>query len=151
MNGLMGSVAALALLMASALVSGADDAWQPFVAFDLPAQSNWQAAYRDFGRPVGDTPAAKIDPDSAADDAVRMRDPMRVSGQAGYYLYDMDAGQAAVSGPIVGPLRQRTYSQLGADANGASLNRLTMGSESVRRDSGSSRWRGTWSSPSWSF
>jgi hypothetical protein len=151
MTRLMGPAAAVSLLMVSALASGADDAWQPFMAFDVAGQSSWQAAYGDFGRPVGDSPAVKIDPGSAGNDGVRVRDPMQVFGQAGYYLYDMDAWQALAAGPIIGPLRQRTYSLFGADSNSAALNRLTMGSETVRRDTGGSRWRGSWSNPAWSF
>jgi hypothetical protein len=138
----MGSVAAVPLLLASVLASGADEAWQPLVAFDAAAQSNWQAAYAGL---------VKIDPGSAPDDGLRVRDPIQEFGKAGYYLYDMDAWQAVTSGPIIGPLRQRTYSLFGADSNSASLNRLTMGSETVRRNTGSSRWRGSWSNPGWSF
>jgi hypothetical protein len=160
MRQLIESVAAVSLLMASVLVSGADDAWQPFMAFDAAAQSNRNAAYRDFGRLPADSSQAadsddvyklKAEPGTVPSDGVTLRDPIRVFGQAGYYLYDVDAWQAVTSGPIIGPLRQRTYSLFGADANSTSLNRLTMGSELERRDAGGSHWRGSWSNPGWSF
>jgi hypothetical protein len=151
MKRLMRAAAAVSLLMASAVGSSADDAWQPFMAFDAASQSNWQSAYGGFGLPAGDSVAVKIDPGSVPDDGVRVRDSTQAFGMAGYYLYDMDAWQAVAAGPIIGPLRQRTYSLFGADSNSASLNRLTMGSEAVRRNTGGSRWRGSWSNPGWSF
>jgi hypothetical protein len=151
MRRLTGSAAALSILIASALSSGADDAWLPFMTLDADAQSNWQVANGGFGLPAGSAQAGKIDPGTPANDGVKERDPLQVFGQAGYYLYDIDAWQAAAAGPIIGPLRQRTYSLFGADSNSASLNRLTMGSELVRRDAGASRWRGSWSNPGWSF
>jgi hypothetical protein len=141
MRRLTGSVAALSIVIASALASGADDAWLPYMTFDPEAQSNWLVAAQ----------AGKIDPGTPANDSVRLRDPGQLFDQPGYYLYDMDAWQAVAAGPIIGPLRQRTYSLFGADSNSASLNRLTMGSESARRDAGASRWRGSWSNPGWSF
>jgi hypothetical protein len=150
MRALTASAAALSLLMASVLASAADDAWQPWMTFDVDAQSSWQSAYGGLGLAAASAQPVKIDPGSA-DDGVRVRDPIRAFGQAGYYLYDMDAWQAVAAGPIIGPLRQRTYSLFGADSNGASLNRLTMGSESARRSADDSRWRGSWSNPGWSF
>jgi hypothetical protein len=160
MRHLIGSAVAVSLLMASVLASGADDAWQPFMAFDAATQPNRNAAYRDFGRLPSDSSKAadsydlyklQADPGDGASDGVTVRDPIQVFGQAGYYLYDVDAWQAVTSGPIIGPLRQRTYSLFGADANSTSLNRLTMGSELERRDAGGSHWRGSWANPGWSF
>jgi hypothetical protein len=160
MRQLIGSAAAVSLLMAAALASGADDAWQPLMAFDAAAQWNWNAGYGDLGRPPADSPKAadpddiylrKLDPGAPASDAMTVRDPIEVFGQAGYYLYDMDAWQALASGPIIGPLRQRTYSLFGADTNSTSLNRWTMGSELERRSAVASHWRGSWSNPGWSF
>jgi hypothetical protein len=145
------SAAAVSLLMASGLASGADDTSQPMVSFASNAPSSWQAAYPDFGRPAAGSSEGKIDLDSVTDDGVRVPDPAQVFGAAGYYLYDLDAWQAVATGPIIGPLRQRTYSLFGADANGASLNRLTMGSEFERRNAGANHWRGSWSNPGWSF
>jgi hypothetical protein len=160
MRQLIGPAAAVSLLMAATLASGADEAWQPFISFDAAAQWNWNIAYRDFGRPAADSPKApapddlyqrKLDPGAVASDGVTGRDPIEVFSQPGYFLYDMDAWQALASGPIIGPLRQRTYSLFGADANRTSLNRLTMGSELERRSAGDSHWRGSWSNPGWSF
>ncbi len=143
MRRLTWCAAAFSALIASVLASGADDAWQPWTPFDVGAESSWPAAYGD--------PALKIDPGTSFNDAVRVRDPIQLFGPAGHYLYDMDAWQAVSRGPIIGPLRQRTYSLFGADTNGSSLNRLTMGSEAARRDAGASQWRGSWSNPGWSF
>jgi hypothetical protein len=160
MRQLIGSATAVSLLMAAALASGADEAWQPLMAFDAAAQSNWKAGDGDFGRPPADSPKAadpddmylrKLDPGAPTGDAMTVHDPIEVLGQAGGYLYDMDAWQALTSGPIIGPLRQRTYSLFGADTNGTSLNRWTMGSEFERRSAGASHWRGSWSNPGWSF
>lgn len=145
------SAAAVSLLMVSALASGADQTWQPTMSFAAKAPASWQASYPDFGRPAADSPAVQIDLDAVTDDGVRVSDPAQLFGPAGYYLYDLDAWQAVAAGPIIGPLRQRIYSLFGADANGASLNRLTMGSESERRGAGASHWRGSWSNPGWSF
>ena len=151
MRRLTGLAAALSVLIASGLASGADDAWQPMMVLDADAQSNWQVANGGFGLPASSPQAMGIDPGAPANDDVGVRDPNQKFGQADYYLYDMDAWQAVAAGPIIGPLRQRTYSLFGADSNSASLNRLTMGSESARRDAGASRWRGSWSNPGWSF
>jgi hypothetical protein len=142
MRQLIPPAVALSLLMASALASGADNAWQPWIAFDVNAQSSWQAAYGGLTNVSASTPAT---------DEARVRDPIQVFGTAGYYLYDMDAWQAVASGPTVAPLRQRSYSLFGADANSTSLNRLTMGSEAVRRNASGSRWSGSWANPGWSF
>ena len=142
MRQLTAPAAALSLLMASALASGADEAWQPGMAFDADAQSSWQAAYGGLTNISASPPAA---------DEERVRDPIQVFGTAGYYLYDMDAWQAVASGPILAPLRQRAYSLFGAAANSTSLNRLTMGSEALRRNAGGSRWSGSWANPGWSF
>jgi hypothetical protein len=151
MRRLTWSAAAVSVLMSWALASGADEAWQPMMSFAANAPASWQAAYPDFGRPAAESPQASIDLDAVTDDGVRMRDPAPAFGAPGYYLYDLDAWQAVAAGPIIGPLRQRTYSLFGADANGTSLNRLTMGSESERRNAGAGHWRGSWSNPGWSF
>jgi hypothetical protein len=153
------SVAAVSLLVASALASGADDAWQPLMAFDAAAQSKWQSGYADFGLPAGslrvpgsdDIYRPQLDPGTVVNDGITVRDPIQEFGKAGDYLYDLDAWQAVASGPIIGPLRQRSYSLFGADANSTSLNRLTMGSEYMRRSAGGSHWRASWSNPGWSF
>ena len=90
MRHLIGSAVAVSLLMASVLASGADDAWQPFMAFDAATQPNRNAAYRDFGRLPSDSSKAadsydlyklQADPGDGASDGVTVRDPIQVFGQ----------------------------------------------------------------------
>ncbi|HEX2789549.1 MAG TPA: hypothetical protein VHN17_03910 [Steroidobacteraceae bacterium] len=160
MRQLTVSAAALSLLIVWVSASGADDAWQPRMAFSVDEESNWQAGYGDFGRPgessreteADDIYRVKVDAGTAAPGDVRIYDQIQVFGKPGYYLYDTDAWQVVASGPIIGPLRQRTYSLFGSDSNNAALNRLTMSSEALRRNAnGGSRWRASWSNPGWSF
>jgi len=160
MRQLTASAAALSLLIVWVSASGADDAWQPRMAFSVDEESNWQAGYGDFGRPGGssreteadDIYRVKISDSTAVPDDPTMRDQIQVIGNGDYYLYDVDAWKVVASGPIIGPLRQRPYSLFGSDSNNAALNRLTMSSEALRRNaSGSSGWRASWSNPGWSF
>jgi hypothetical protein len=113
--------AILMLLVASAVAHSEDDgALKALVAFDARSPSRGEdVAYADFGRP-GDTLRvsgsndiyrAKIRPPTTATSGSRARDPIEVFGNAGYYLYDLDARAMVPSGRIIGPLRNRSYSR----------------------------------------
>jgi hypothetical protein len=151
---------ALSLLVVSVFAYGDDGAWQPSIVFNTEAPLNWQAGYADFGRPGDSAPVsdasdayrANIGGGDAATDGARVRDPIEVHGKAGYYLYDVDAWAMVSTGPIIGPLRQRSYSLFRSDSNNVALNPLTMGSEYLRREaSGDIGSRASWAHPVWSF
>jgi hypothetical protein len=130
------------LLMSSAVAHSDDDgALKALVALDArsPLRGD-DVAYEDFGRPrdtlrvagFNDIYRAKIRSPAAATSGSRARDPIDVFGKAGYYLYDLDAWAMVSSGPIIGPLRSRSYSLFGSSFDHAALNSLTMRSEYLR-------------------
>lgn len=81
-----------------------------------------------------------------------VRDPGELFGKPGYYLYDMDAWSMVSSGPIIGPLRGRSYSLFGAGFDDPTLNRWTMRSESLRRSSDADAYPdGYWRYSRWRF
>jgi hypothetical protein len=146
MRQLTAPAAIVALLMVSALAHSDDDggALKPLVVFNLQSPSSGENV-ADFGR-QGDTLRvsgyndiylAKIRSITAATSDSRARDPIKVFGKAGYYLYDLDAWAMVSSGPIIGPLRSRSYSLFGSGFDHAALNPLTMRSEYLRGNASS--------------
>ena len=146
MRQLTAPAAIVALLMVSALARSDDDggALKPLVVFNLQSPSSGENV-ADFGR-QGDTLRvsgyndiylAKIRSITAATSDSRARDPIKVFGKAGYYLYDLDAWAMVSSGPIIGPLRSRSYSLFGSGFDHAALNPLTMRSEYLRGNASS--------------
>ena len=145
MRQLTAPAAIVALLMASALAHSNDGgALKPLVVFNLQSPSSGENV-ADFGR-QGDTLRvsgyndiylAKIRSITAATSDSKARDPIKVFGKAGYYLYDLDAWAMVSSGPIIGPLRSRSYSLFGSGFDHAALNPLTMRSEYLRGNASS--------------
>jgi hypothetical protein len=156
----IGPAALLWMLMASTSAHSDDVTGRPSALLHFNPASKPDNAYTDFGRPDGsarvtganDIYRVKIhDPDAAAS-GVRLRDPIEVFGQSGYYLYDLDSWATVSSGPIIGPYRSRSYSLFGAGLNDPALNALTMRSESLRSNSGFDTGSPTsWSYTGWRF
>jgi hypothetical protein len=159
MKHLAGLAAVVSLLITA--VSHADqDAWTPLMVKHAGLQSSPKLANVDFGRPdatlrvsgSNDIYRAKISELADAASAVSARDPIRVFGPAGYYLYDLDAWAMVVTGRVIGPYRSRAYSLFGAGFDAAPLNRWIMRSELLRANANSGTdLLASWLHPAWRF
>jgi hypothetical protein len=160
MKQLTAPAAALALLMASGFSYADDGASDPLTVVDAELPSSRAVAAAGVGAP-GDSARVSGSNDiyrvqirnmtDAMSDA-RARDPIVVFGQAGYYLYGVDAWAMVSSGPIIGPYRSRSYSLFGSGFDHAALNRWTMRSEALRGDTSSDTDSSAlWSHPGWRF
>jgi hypothetical protein len=160
MKHLAGPLAALWLLLAAAVSHADPGAWTPLMVEDAGHPSGAELAYTDFGRPddtlrvsgSNDIYRAKISDMADAASAVSARDPIRVFGPAGYYLYDIDAWAMVASGPVIGPNRSRAYSLFGSGVDATALNRWTMRSEMLRANASSDTDSlASWLHPAWRF
>jgi hypothetical protein len=144
------SLTALSMLMGSTLARS-DDSAAPltreplYTVYAHPDESLRVSGSNDIYRSkISDDPLAPLGP--------RPLDPIDLFGDAGYYLYDLDSWAMVASGPSIRPYRFRTYSLFGSGFNEASLNPLTMRSESERRYvSPASGTRPSWSYSGWRF
>jgi hypothetical protein len=152
MKPLTAPAALLTLLMASALTH-ADDALPAWVVLNLQSPSSAEVvAYAASGRAddtlrvsgSNDIYRAKIQSVPAGPSGARAA--TEEFDKAGIYLYDFDAWAMVSSGPIIGPLRNRSYSLFGPGFTQAALNPLTMRSESLRDNTGSDNAAPTFSS-----
>jgi hypothetical protein len=160
MKHLTGPAAAVALLIAAAVSHADGGAWTPLMVEHSGRASSRELADANFGRPddtlrvsgSNDIYRAKIGDMADAASGASARDPIRVSGPAGYYLYDFDAWAMVSSGPIIGPYRSRAYSLFGSGFDAAALNRWTMRSESLRAVASSATDSlASWLHPAWRF
>jgi hypothetical protein len=160
MKHLTGPAAALSLLLAAAGSPADEGAWTPWMVEHAGRESSREPAYADFGRPAdtvrvsgsNDIYRAKIGAMADVASGASARDPSRVFGPAGYYLYDLDAWAMVSSSPSIGPYRGRPYSLFGPGFDAGALNRWTMRSESLRADASSdSGSLASWLHPAWRF
>jgi len=160
MKHLAGPVVAVSLLIAAAVSHADEGAWTPLMIEHAGHASGAEPAYADFGRPddtlrvsgSNDIYRAKIRTMTDAAGGADARDPIRVFGPAGYYLYDLDAWAMVASGPVIGPYRSKPYSLFGSGSAAAALNRLTMRSESLRANASSDTDSlASWLHPAWRF
>jgi hypothetical protein len=160
MKHLAGLAAVMALLLAAAVSHADQGAWTPLMVEHAARRSSAQFAYADFGRPddtlrvsgANDIYRAKIRAMADAVGGADARDPIRVFGPAGDYLYDVDAWAMVASGPVIGPYRSRAYSLFGSGIDAAALNRWTMRSELLRANASSATDSlAAWLHPAWRF
>jgi hypothetical protein len=160
MKHLAGLLAVVALLIAAAVSHAAQGAWTSLMVEHAGHPSGAPLAYADFGRPddslrvsgANDIYRAKIRDMADAASGADARNPIRVFGPAGYYLYDLDAWAMVASGPVIGPYRNRAYSLFGSGVDAAALNRWTMRSELLRANASSiTDSLGSWFHPAWRF
>jgi hypothetical protein len=160
MKHLAGPVAAVSLLIAAAVSHADAGAWTPLMVEHAGRPSGAQLAYADFGRPddtlrvsgSNDIYRAKIRDMADAASGADARDPIRVFGPAGYYLYDLDAWAMVAPGPVIGPYRSRAYSLFGSGFDAAPLNRWIMRSELLRANASSDTDSlASWLHPAWRF
>ena len=157
----LAELATVVSLLIAAAVSHADQgAWTPLMVEHAGLQSSPELANVDFGRPddtlrvsgSNDIYRAKISDMADAASAVSARDPIRVFGPAGYYLYDLDAWAMVVSGPVIGAYRSRAYSLFGSGFDAAPLNRWIMRSQLLRANASSATESlASWLHPAWRF
>jgi hypothetical protein len=160
MKHLTGPAAAVALLIAAAVSHADEGAWTPLMVEQSGRASSRQLADANFGRPEDTVRMsgsnaiyrAKIRDMADAASGASARDPIHVSGPAGYDLYDFDAWAMVLSGPIIGPYRSRPFSLFGYGFDATALNRWTMRSESLRAVASSDIGSlAAWLHPAWRF